>query len=121
MILIRSEMPPGTIGFEVIGELTADDYRDVIDPALQRRLPDQALRVLILLDDRFESLAPGAVVADIKLWMEHHGDWDKIAVVTDHEWITRAVDAYPDFGSVTIRSFPTADLAAAQDWVGSPT
>jgi len=36
MILILTDMPDDTIGFEAIGHVTADDYRDVIAPALER-------------------------------------------------------------------------------------
>lgn len=120
MILIRSDMPPGTIGFEAIGELTADDYRDVIAPALDRELPDQPLRMLILLDDRFEKLTPGAALQDVKLWLEHRGDWRKIAVVTDHESITRAVDEFTAVVADRLRRFPTSELDAAQTWVAAP-
>ncbi|MFN8146098.1 MAG: STAS/SEC14 domain-containing protein [Candidatus Nanopelagicales bacterium] len=117
MILIRSDMPPGTIGFEAVGELTADDYRDVIVPALERRLPDQPLRMLVLLDERFDKVTPGAAIQDIKLWLEHRDDWRKIAVVTDHEWITRAVDDVTAFSADRLRAFPTAQLDAAGTWL----
>lgn len=119
MILIRSDMPAGTIGFEAIGELTADDYRDVIAPALERALPDQPLRMLVLLDDRFEKLTPGAAVQDIKLWLEHRGDWVKIAVVTDHEWISRAVEEFSGVVADRLRRFATSELDAAESWVAA--
>jgi len=117
MILILSDMPDGTIGFEAIGQVTADDYRDVIAPALERRLPDLPLRLLFLLDDRFESYAPGAVIQDIKLWLEHLGDWTKVAVVTDHDWITNSVLDLSRLGSGKIRTFPPAELDAAKSWL----
>jgi len=117
MILILSDMPDGMIGFEAIGQVTADDYRDVIAPALERRLPDLPLRLLFLLDDRFESYAPGAVIQDIKLWLEHLGDWTKVAVVTDHDWITNSVLDLSRLGSGKIRTFPPAELDAAKSWL----
>ena len=117
MILILSDMPDGMIGFEAIGQVTADDYRDVIASALERRLPDLPLRLLFLLDDRFESYAPGAVIQDIKLWLEHLGDWTKVAVVTDHDWITNSVLDLSRLGSGKIRTFPPAELDAAKSWL----
>jgi hypothetical protein len=117
MILILSDMPDGTIGFEAIGHVTADDYRDVIAPALERRLPDLPLRLLFLLDDRFESYAPGAVIQDLKLWLEHLGDWTKLAVVTDHDWISNSVLDLSRLGSGKIRTFPSAELDVAKAWL----
>ena len=117
MILILSDMPDGTIGFEAIGQVTADDYRDVIAPALERRLQDLPLRLLFLLDDRFESYAPGAVVQDVRLWLEHLGDWVKLAVVTDHDWVTNSVLDLSRLGSGHIRTFPPAELDSAKEWL----
>ena len=119
MILIRSTMPTGTIGFEAIGELSADDYRDVIAPALDRRLPDQPLRLLFLLDDRFEMLTPGAAIQDIKPWVQHRGDWQKIAVVSDQEWINRVVDEFTRVDIDRLRRFATSELDAAEAWVAA--
>lgn len=120
MILILSDMPEGTIGFEAIGTVTADDYRGVIAPTLERRLPDQPLRLLFLLDDRFESYAPGAVVQDIKLWLEHLGDWSKLAVVTNHDGVVNTVKGVSWLGSGRIRTFPPEELDDAKTWLGLP-
>ncbi len=30
-----ADMPPGTVGFRASGEVTADDYRSVLEPDLQ--------------------------------------------------------------------------------------
>ncbi len=72
---------------------------------------------MFLLDDRFEGYAPGAVVQDVKLWLEHLGYWSKLAVVTDHDWITNTVLDLSWFGSGKIRTFPPADLDSARDWL----
>ncbi|MFN8158787.1 MAG: STAS/SEC14 domain-containing protein, partial [Candidatus Nanopelagicales bacterium] len=70
-----------------------------------------------LLDERFDKVTPGAAIQDIKLWLEHRDDWRKIAVVTDHEWITRAVDDVTAFSADRLRAFPTAQLDAAGTWL----
>jgi hypothetical protein len=118
MIMILSDMPDATIGFEALDEVTTDDYSLVIAPALERRLPDQPLKVLILLDQRFHSYSPGAAVADIRLWLTRLGDWEKLAVVTDHDWITTTVNDLAWMGSGTIRTFPPSELDMAKTWLG---
>ena len=35
MIERIAEMPPGTIGLRAAGKLTVEDYREVLEPALQ--------------------------------------------------------------------------------------
>ena len=117
MILILPDMPDGTLGLEALGQVTSDDFSDVIAPALERRLPDQPIRVLLLLDERFDSVAPGAVAQDVKLWLDRLGDWNKIAIVTNHEWVTNAVAQLSWLGSGTIRAFPLAERDAARYWL----
>jgi hypothetical protein len=121
MIMILSDMPDGTIGFEALDEVTADDYTDVIAPALERRLPDQPLKVLVLLDQRFRSYSPGAAIADIRLWLTRLGDWEKLAVVTDHDAITTTVNDLSWMGSGKIRTFAPAAIDTAKDWLASTT
>jgi hypothetical protein len=120
MILILSDMPEGTIGFEAVDEVTTDDYTDVIAPALERRLPDQPLKVLMLLDQRFRSYSPGAALADVRLWLTRLGDWEKLAVVTDHDAITATVNDLGWMGSGTIRTFPPVGIAEAKQWLVQP-
>ena len=121
MIMILSDMPDATIGFEALDDVTAEDYTLVIAPALERRLPDQPLRVLILLDQRFHSYSPGAAIADIRLWLNRLGDWEKLAVVTDHDPITTTVNDLAWMGSGKIRTFAPDAIAAAKDWLVDTT
>ena len=100
MIMILSDMPDATIGFEALDEVTTDDYSLVIAPALERRLPDQPLKVLVLLDQRFNYYSPGAALADVRVWLTRLGDWEKLAVVTDHNAITNTVN---EFGWMGVR------------------
>ncbi|MGE3811366.1 MAG: STAS/SEC14 domain-containing protein [Candidatus Nanopelagicales bacterium] len=119
MILVLTDMPEGTVGFEAVGEVTSDDYRDVLAPALQRELDGGQVRLLCLLDDRFEGYSPGAWVQDAKMWLGHLGTWEKVALVTDHDGIARALDAFAWMMPGEARSFPVDQLDAAKTWVAA--
>ena len=86
-----------------------------------RRLPDQPLKVLILLDHRFHSYSPGAAIADIRLWLTRLGDWEKLAVVTDHDWLTTTVNDIAWMGSGKIRTFAPDAIDEARDWLVQTT
>ena len=49
MITELSEIPAGLIGFQVEGRIHAEDYRDVILPALERAAPSGEVRFLIVM------------------------------------------------------------------------
>jgi hypothetical protein len=44
------DMPPGTIGFEAVGEIDDDDFEDVVAPVLRQQIASgHKLRLLYLL------------------------------------------------------------------------
>lgn len=51
MIKELSGLPTGVIGFEASGELKAEDYRDVILPALERAAAGGAVRFVVVIPE----------------------------------------------------------------------
>jgi SpoIIAA-like len=87
MIERITEMPAGTVGFRVAGEVERDDYTDVLVPELRRALDaGGGLRTLYLIED-LDEVEPGALWADAKLGFDlgvrHHDAWVRSAIVTD--------------------------------------
>jgi hypothetical protein len=116
MIKELDGMPPGVVGFEVSGKLKAEDYRDVILPAVEQAAKGGEVRFLILMRD-FGGMSGGALWEDLKVGVEFLRTWKRIALVTDISWMT---DVTKLFGWMTpgeIRTFPTGQLAEATDWV----
>lgn len=119
MIRVIEDMPAGTIGFEAEGEVTADDYRDVLAPALAEHIERGGVRLLCLLDDRFTGYSGGAFVQDARMWLGHLGSWEKVALVTDHSGIAMALDAFAWLMPGEARSFGVGELEAAKGWVAA--
>ena len=59
------DIPAGVVGFRVIKELTADDYRDQIEPALGAAAEAGEVRLLFEIDAGF-GMDAGAVIEDAK-------------------------------------------------------
>jgi hypothetical protein len=75
MIRLIDNMPPGTLGLEAVGKVTADDYREVLRPAVQDAIERKDLRLLYVLGKEFDTYEPGASWADTKLFAGHLGSW----------------------------------------------
>jgi hypothetical protein len=122
MIERIEDMPEGTIGLRASGKLSRDDYRDVLEPALQEGIESGELRLLFVLSD-FGGLEARAVPVDIQTglsaWFGHHSAWKRFALVTDVEWVARAMHmfAWMTPGDVMIRGLDGLDEAKA--WVAS--
>lgn len=63
MIELIAEMPAGTVGFHASGEVDADDYRDVLEPAFREAAESGEIRMLYILDGELE-MSLGAMAQD---------------------------------------------------------
>jgi SpoIIAA-like len=117
-----SDMPAGTTGFRIKGDLTDADYREVLAPALKAAAGAGDVRLLLAaakgfdlgtLKSRFEELR-----RDPELDLGHGNDWKRVAVVADANFIYRA--AFPALSQVVpvdVKLFGIDDEAAAKAWV----
>jgi hypothetical protein len=109
-------MPAGVIGFEASGKLRAEDYRDVVLPALERAATTGEVRFLIVMKD-FDGMSGGALWQDLKVGLEHLRAWKRIALVTDIQWMSQLTNLFGWMTPGETRTFPTAERDAAVAWV----
>jgi SpoIIAA-like len=118
VIELLSGLPDGVIGFEAVGEVSVDDYKQTLIPAVEAALEANGkVRLLYVLGERFEGLSAGAAWEDTKLGLEHLRGWERMAVVTDIDWIAHAIKAVGWMIPAEVRIFPTTDRKAAETWV----
>ena len=118
MITELSDLPDGVIGFEASGTLQAEDYRDVLLPAIDRATEHGDLRVLIVIS-AFDGISAGALWEDLKMGLQHGRDWKRIALVTDVEWMHHMAAMFGWLTPGEMRQFPLAERAAAETWVAA--
>lgn len=118
MIEILSDMPAGVIGFEAGGKLRAEDYRDILLPAIEQAATTGDVRVVIVIKD-FDGLTGGALWQDLKMGIEHLRVWKKIALVPDVEWMSHMASLFGWMTPGEMKHFPLAERAEALTWAAS--
>jgi hypothetical protein len=108
------------IGFEATGKIAAEDYRDVILPALQQAATTGDVRFLIVMRS-FEGMSGGAVWQDLKVGLEHLRAWKRIALVTDISWMSHATDLFGWMTPGETKTFPLASQDDAVRWLAERT
>lgn len=116
MIRVIEDMPAGTIGFEADGKVTDDDYREVLVPAVKAALERGDVRLLYVLPDD-TSYSPGAMWADTKLWAGNLRAWNRIAIVSDADWLEGAVKAFGWMMPGKVRVFDDDAVDDAKAWL----
>jgi SpoIIAA-like len=116
MIKELNDMPAGVIGFEASGKLHAEDYRDVVLPALERAAAAGEVRFVIVMRD-FGGMSGGALWQDLRVGIEHLRAWKRIAVVTDIDWVSHMTSLFGWMTPGEVKTFPIAQRAEALEWV----
>ncbi|MEZ5122960.1 MAG: STAS/SEC14 domain-containing protein [Solirubrobacterales bacterium] len=122
MIERIENMPPGTIGLRASGKITRDDYRTVLEPALRDAVEAGEVRLLYVVEGDFE-MRPGAVFEDAmtgaRLGIAHHSAWKRMALVTDSDWVRRAVHAFAWMTPGEIRIWGLNGIDEAREWLAA--
>ena len=121
MIELMHDLPDNVLGFTARGEVTSEDYKSVLIPALEEKLSQKKrVRLLYVLDEDFEHYSPGAAWEDAKVGMKHLSSFDRVAVVTDVDWLETAVKALGFIVPCEVRVFDDDDLDDARTWISEP-
>ena len=120
MIERITDLPDNVLGFKASGQITADDYQNVLVPAVEQKLKGHArVRLLYVMPDG-TTFTGGAAWEDAKVGMKHLTSFERVAVVTDIDWIENTVKAFGFALPGEVRVFDDDDLEEARQWVSEP-
>lgn len=112
----------GTIGLRATGKLSKADYTEVLEPAIAEGVASGELRLLFELDD-FDGLGEGAWVEDAKTgaraWLKDREAWKRFALVSDVEWVVKAMKGFAWMAPGEVKVFPPAEREDARAWVAA--
>ena len=118
MIHIIKDLPDHILGFVVSGTVTGKDYETVLIPAVEAELKESPkVRMLYQIDADFVSYDLGAMWDDTKIGLKHLKAWERIALVTDSEWIGKAMHIFGFAIPGQVRIFTNDELSAAKEWL----
>jgi SpoIIAA-like len=118
MIEPISALPENVVGFVAEGDVTAEDYEQRLVPAIERALASHdKIRLLYVLGSDFTGYSGRAIWDDGKVGMQHLTRWERIAVVSDQQWIRHSVNVFGYLIPGEVKAFELADQDAATAWV----
>ena len=118
MIELIEGFPPGTVAVNGRGQITKRDYDTVLIPAVEAALKaHDKVRIFYRIAPEFTGIDPGAVLEDAKVGLSHLTHWERIAVVTDVEWLRLAVRSFAFLLPGMVRFFNVGQEAAARTWL----
>ena len=113
-----TDMPAGTLGFEAVGEVEDDDWEEAVEPVLRREMAEgQKIRLLYLVGPDAREIEGEAITADTGFRARHATSFERVAVVSDEDWVRPALRALSALLPGKARGFRVHDLEAAKAWV----
>lgn len=120
MIEQLTGFPENVVAVVCKGRVTRADYDAVLLPAVRRALQrHDKVRLYYETDADFAGLDPGAMWEDFKVGMQHLTRWERIAVVTNVDWIKHAVRLFGFLMPAVTKLFSPAESAQAREWITS--
>ena len=113
--------PENVIALAYRGQVTKADYGSIV-PAVERALAaHDRVRVDLELGADFSGIDADAVLEEFKISMQHLSRWERVAVVTDVEWIKHAFSLFSFLMPGVAKLFSTKDADQARSWITSPS
>lgn len=120
MIESLRDFPDNVAAFYCSGHVTRNDYETVLIPVVEKKLKSHdKVRLYYETAADFAGIDPGAVWEDFKTGMEHFSRWERVAVVTDVEWIKHTMQAFSFVMPAEMRIFDRTGISEARAWIAS--
>jgi dihydroorotase len=102
MIEILKNFPDNVVALSCEGQVTKEDYDRILVPAVLEALKRHD---------------PGAIWEDLKIGVEHPTRWERVAVVTDVDWIVQTIRIFSFLMPCPTKLFPPSEFAQANAWI----
>jgi hypothetical protein len=114
------DVPAGTIGFEAVGEVDDDDWEEAVEPVLRQEIADgRKLRLLYVLGPASRDVEGDAVQADTGFRARHASSFERVAVVSDEDWMRPALRALSFMMPGKAKGFRVSELDDAKTWLAA--
>jgi SpoIIAA-like len=121
MIEMLEGFPESVVGFAATGKVSRRDYERVLIPAVEAAFQRSShIRFYYEIGPQCTGFEPGAMWEDTLLGVRHWSQWERIAVVTDMEWIRVALNAFRFVVPGEVRVFAMNEAAQAHAWISAP-
>jgi SpoIIAA-like len=120
MLREMTDVPAGAIGFEAVGEVEDDDWERAVEPVLRREIAGgRNLRLLYVLGPAARDVEGDAMKADTEFRARHASSFERVAVVSDEDWMRPALRALSFLVPGKAKGFRVSELDEAKAWLAA--
>ena len=118
MVEQLQDFPSNTVAFACHGHVTRQDYVKTLVPAVEKAFAEhEKVRLYYEIGHDFANVDMGAAWTDFTTGLEHWLRWERIAIVTDVDWIRNMMWAFGFMMPGEVRLFSMSEKDAAKKWL----
>jgi len=111
-------LPAGTLGFRVSGNVTGDDYDNVLTPAIDKAIEEfDRIKLLAQIGPDFKGYSLDAAWDDAKLGLRHWNGFERVALATNVGWMQTMIKAMGFMMPCPVRLFELDEVGDAKRWL----
>ncbi|MGI8637508.1 MAG: STAS/SEC14 domain-containing protein [Segetibacter sp.] len=120
MLQIMKDVPANVVGVRALGNVTEQDYKQSIAPALENASKQFGeINLLMIFETDLSNFTYGAWMQDAKMSLKHFAKWNKIAIVSDQKIVEKLTHLFTFISPAEAKGFPLSDIEIAKIWVSA--
>jgi hypothetical protein len=120
MIEIIKDVPETVCGFRAVGQISKEDYDNVVIPTIDQFVEKQGkINFLLVLHTSLSDFTIGAIVDDLSVGLKYFTKWHKMAIVSDSVGINTFTNLFSFVSPGEAKGFTHAELDEAKRWVST--
>lgn len=121
MVELLKDFPPHVAAYRASGEVEKEEYEKVV----MARVDEVAaaygkINFIVLLETKMQNYTLPAFLDYLKVSFEHFSKWNRMAIVTDQNWVRTAYEVLSKIVPGEIRGYELAQFEEAKQWVSAP-
>jgi hypothetical protein len=118
MIELIEGLPDHVVAFTASGQVSGDDYQNVLIPAVEQKFGKyERIRLLYHLGTDFKKFTTTALWDDTKIGLHHLTGFERVAIVSDIDWINNMAKGVALVIPTELRVFKHGELDDAKAWI----
>jgi hypothetical protein len=120
MISYTTNSDDTVLGFHITGKLSAEDYEEVLMPAIEAQIEANGkARILLKWDENFKGWEAKAMLDDARLGFAHWNDFEKIALVGAPKWLDIFLKIFDATSKGEVKTFEEGAYDQAMAWAAA--
>jgi hypothetical protein len=121
MVELLEDFPPHVAAYKASGSVSKEEYRQVVMERVNKVAAQYGvINFLVRLETSMDNYSIGAFMNYIKISFQHFSKWNRMAIVTDEQWLRQAYRVLGYLVHGEIRCYPLNEYDTAKQWVSQP-